>query len=121
MPFLLLLILSVACLPVRWPAPAYTTLTGNLILTRLAVAAWVGVAAVLAHWTRRQLEKDPGRREAVLQRYGACRLYHWFSLFAVYGLTLYALGWGWAVQTVCTREETGQLLFGAEVFILAPF
>jgi STE24 endopeptidase len=127
MPFLLLLLLSLACLPVQWPEPPeWTGLVGSVVLTWTGVGVMVAAAAVLAQNTRRRLRRDPAGREAVLQRYAAWRLYHLIMLFVVYGLALYVLGWGWAVQAACSMgtplpDGVVPLLPGAELLIVLPF
>jgi Zn-dependent protease with chaperone function len=127
MPFLLLLLLSLACLPIQWPQPPpWIGLLGSAGLTWASVALAVGTAAFLAQWTRRQLRRDPGRRENILQRHVTGRFYHLIGLFVVYGVALYGLGWGWVVQTVCSLDTllpdgSVPLLPGGELLIAAPF
>jgi STE24 endopeptidase len=123
MPFLLLLVLAVACLYQGWPRPS-----GDLPLGVWALLAWlpmagaVGVACVVTRWASHRLRQTPEARESVLRRYGVFRSYHIFILIAAYGLTLYELGWGWLVYQFCTvgSEATGYLVPGAELLLLAP-
>jgi Zn-dependent protease with chaperone function len=122
MPFLLLLFLTLVCIPNNWPAPPWTALESTAIsagLTWLGVAVVVGFARTIAAGVTHRLVLDPGRRERVLRRYGRQRTYHLILLIGVYAATLFFLGWGWTVQQFCS--EGNQMLPGAEVVILAPF
>jgi hypothetical protein len=121
MPFLLLLLLTPACLqdfwqqPGTWMAsPAWATL-----FTWAGVAAAVAVAAFVSRGVRRQLVREPGRREEVLGRYGRWRFYQLLCLFAAYGGGVYVLGWGWVVQTLLAPND--RLPPGGDLLILAPF
>jgi hypothetical protein len=126
MPFLLLLLLMLACLPVRWPGPPQGIgLAGAVLLTWSCVALVVLAGAFLAQATRRDAYRGIEFREVILGRHANGRFYHLIGLFVVYGLVLYVLGWGWVVQTVfaMTPTEPGmiRLVPGAELLILAPF
>ena len=62
MPFLLLLFLTLVCLPEakdRSPPPEWLGAWGSVALTWAGVAALVGFAAVLGPWTRRRMEHHP--------------------------------------------------------------
>jgi STE24 endopeptidase len=141
MPFLLLLMLTVSCLPVNWPRPpdwvaacgravlGWFGLTaadggaafGGVLLTWSGVALAVALAAAVSQWTRQAVRRFPERREAIARRHSSWRFYHLLSLFAVYGLSLYVLGWGWVVQGGPVEGSSGEPLPGAEVFVLIPF
>ncbi len=130
MPFLLLLVLTLACWPDNWPKPFWCAWAGLELnplafglLTWLGVALVIGQAAVLARRTRRQLISNPGGRESILEDYGNARFYHLLGLLAFYGLALYLLGWGWTVQSLGPLDEKGkpQMFPGGELVILAPF
>ncbi len=120
MPFLLLLVLTPPCLQDTWPEPGF----GIGSPLQAACLTWGGVAvAVLAAalWAvvvRRQVRRDPARRDVWLQRYGAWRVWHFFLLAGLYGAGVYAFGWGWAVQSWLRLPS---LPPGAELLILAPF
>jgi Zn-dependent protease with chaperone function len=123
MPFLLLLLVTVACLPARWPEPPEVLgTTASALLTWAVVGLWVAAAGFLAGRLRRQLLLHPDQRLAVLRRYASWKLYHLFSLLGVYLLSLYVLGW---VHTA--RGDISEALFGSknfpgvELLILAPF
>ena len=65
----------------------------------------ISMAAIVSLRVRRRLRQCPQERENVLRRYGAFRFYNTLMLFAVYAVALYALGWGWAAQTMCSIGE----------------
>jgi Zn-dependent protease with chaperone function len=124
MPFLLLLLLTFACLPLRWQSNfslGGEDLARNGLLSGSAMAFMVAAAAVLARRTRRQILWQPENRETILQRYGGLRMAHLLGLFVVYGLVLSIFGWGWSVQHICSVEGANQMIPGAELLILAPF
>jgi len=121
MPFLLLLFLTLVCVPDEWPAP-WGVLASPAVsagLTGLGVLLVAGFARAIAAGATRRLTLNPGHRVRVLRRYGRLRTYHIFVLIAVYAVSLYVLGWGWTVQQFC--GSGAQMLPGAEVLILAPF
>jgi Zn-dependent protease with chaperone function len=120
MPFLLLLILTPPCLQESWPEPGsgMTSPGRAAFLTWAAVAGAVAVAVLWAVVVRRQLARDPGRRDAWLHRYGPWRVYHLVLLAGLYGLSVYYFGWGWAVQRLL---GTASVPPGAELLVLAPF
>jgi Zn-dependent protease with chaperone function len=140
MPFLLLLMLTVSCLPVNWPRPpewvaacgravlgcfGWTATddgarAGSVLLTWAGVALAIALAAAIAQQTRRALVRCPERRDTIARRHSSWRFYHLLSLFAVYGLSLYVLGWGWVVQGGA-GEGVGEPLPGAELLVLVPF
>jgi Zn-dependent protease with chaperone function len=120
MPFLLLLILTPPCLQETWPQPGFGMDSPVRIacLTWTAMAGGVAVAALWAVRVRRDLARAPRRRDAWLQCYGPWRVYHLFLLAGLYGLSLYAFGWGWAVQHFL---HTASVPPGGELLVLAPF
>jgi STE24 endopeptidase len=126
MPFLLLLLLTPACLQEVWPQPGpwVGSPAEAALCTWAGVAAAVAVAALVAWRVRRRLAADAGRREDLLTSYGRWRFYQLLSLFAAYGGGVYVLGWGWVVQTLLAPEVNDRAIPlppGAELLILAPF
>jgi Zn-dependent protease with chaperone function len=127
MPFLMLLFLTLACLPDDWSEPliGVATPAGSALVTWLGMGAGASAAALIAGRTRRAVTADPTRRDQVVRRYSTWRLYHLFGLFLLYGLALYVLGWGWAVQQVCMPDGPGipatPLALASELLILSPF
>ncbi len=134
MPFLLLLFLILALLPDRWASPLWVPaapaglseapahprdLLASAALTWLGVALVVAFARFIAASVGRRLADCPAHRESLLHRYGRLRTYHVFILLGTYALSLYVLGWGWTVRSVCAYG--GEMLPGAELLILAPF
>src|SRR5438067_2169187 len=110
MPFLLMVLLTVACLPDVggdvWPEPLLPDAVADSDSARVAWSALLtglGVALVgLNAWrmsrrVARPLERDPNLRDRVLPRYERGRFLHQFALFALLGVALGVFGWGWAV------------------------
>lgn len=105
MPILLLLCLMLACLEVGWPTPwlGYSPLT-SVWLTLASVAAVVAFAGLISLWTIRSLHAGQPR-EPILRRYLRLRYLHFFTALAVFALSLYGLGWGWAVQHFLRMDD----------------
>src|SRR5262249_54874221 len=120
MSFLLMVFLVLVCLPESYPPPPWGgSPAASALLTVLGVGL-VGLHAfVVSRRVSRPLARDPSLRDAVIARYERWRFAHRVGLFAVYGLALVALGWGWAVRQFWAWG--GQPLPGAELLILAPF
>jgi STE24 endopeptidase len=143
MPFLLLLFLTLACLPEKWSEPwtPFASPTTSASVTWLGVVMQTLVARGIALWVQQQLAANPHQRSTIQRRYGRARLYFMLGLMGMYGLSLYVFGWGWAVPTglpqlVETFRESLQRgpstlpewmtspdrpLPGAEILVLAPF
>src|SRR5262249_49604952 len=141
MPLLLLFLLMIAFiwedLPVRedtasnaWMAPSWCqgepTLHQILLFVVLTWAGFVllvAAAAHIAHWTRQQLYFFPGQREQILRRYWNWRLYHLLGLYAFYLLSLFVLGYGWAIAglrpLVMPGHGPGMLPF-TELLLIVP-
>src|SRR5437867_1020157 len=98
MPFLLMLLLMVACLPVHWPPPESFDLWGSIAATWGGMALIVIAVLLLAWWTRFQLIRNPFRREQLARCHATWRFYHSFGLCGFYLTSLYHLGWGWVAQ-----------------------
>jgi Zn-dependent protease with chaperone function len=127
MPFLLLLLLTLVCLPDDpWPAPWWArSLPDPLALSWCATLTWLvvlllaGLAHGVAGRAATHLAVYPGHRERVLRGYGRFRTYYVFLLIGAYALSLYFLGWGWTVQRFCGHGAAE--VPGAELLVLAPF
>ena len=120
MPVLLLLFLTLACLPETWPELAWVpSPLASIGFTWVGVGVETAFAALIAHWAKRALLVDKLPRETVLRGYMRGRWFHTCGLFLTYGLALYAFGYGWAVHFLWSRD--GVPLPGAEVLLLAPF
>jgi Zn-dependent protease with chaperone function len=129
MPFVLMIFLTVACLE-TWQEPALVkspALSTALTWAAAGVAALTSFAA--ARHVCRRLERDPTRRDRLLRRYECFRFWHPLLLLAVFGVSLYAFGWGWAVDghflgVVAPNEQGRQVAVprhGAEPLLLAPY
>src|SRR5436305_8533162 len=121
MPFLLMLFLTLACLPESWPRPAawVGSPVRAVLLTWLGVAAEVALAFVISRRVQQQLHDAGTPREQAVRAYARGRLRHLVGLFVTYGLALYVFGYGWAVHSLWVWH--GHLLPGAELLLLAPF
>ena len=123
MPFLLMVFLTVACLPSWATNPGWApSPTLSAVLTGLGVA----FAALESFWSargvRRAVERAPALRERVAARYERRRFWRQFLLLGIYALSLYAFGWGWAVgQLWCWGGDPKAPLLGVKALILAPF
>jgi Zn-dependent protease with chaperone function len=128
MPFLLMVFLTLVCLPPvkAWPAPLWTESPAwCALLTGLGVALTAFNARRLARGLTRGFRRDPAGRERLLRRYERGRFRHNILLFTVYVLSLVVFGWGWAVGTAWhagpgAQDETPGLP-GTELLLLAPF
>src|SRR5437660_6429927 len=120
MSFLLLLFLTLVCMPESWQEPALFSSTPALsaALTAACMALVVGMAALVSLRVV-ALAHSPDTRDRAARRYGSWRLYHLVTLLGLYALSLYGFGWGWTVQTLLGSEQT--LPAGADVLVLAPF
>lgn len=127
MPFLLLLFLTLVCLPDEWPVPQVGVQSplGSTLLTGLGMAVGIAAAALIAWRTRQRLAREPMQRDRLIRRYSSWRMYHLFGLFAIYSMALYLFGWGWAVQQLCLPDNPGDapgpLALACELLILLPF
>ena len=128
MPFLLLLLLMVACVPVGWQEPPpWIGTQGGIAFTWLGVVLLVAMAAFLAQTTRQQLARRPEQRDSLLRRLATWRFYHLLGLAVVFALGLYVLGWGWIIQEVFAwgpppgSDDLQAMWPGTELLILAPF
>ena len=128
MPFLLLVVLTLACLPdVRpdaggWPEPTWidssrwvSALLSGAVLVLPVLLAWL-----LAWRLRLGLAYFPERRETILRRYERGRGLHQFALFGAYAVALCICGWGWLVGQLWHRGD-GVPLPVPELLVLAPF
>jgi STE24 endopeptidase len=102
-PFLLLLLLALVCLPESWPRPLWLEESGRgfyALLTWSAMAVMILAALQIARRPRAQLLGSFPNREEIYERFRRSRLRHLFALLAIYGLALYAVGWGWTVRSL---------------------
>lgn len=123
MPMLLLLLLTLACLPIRWPQPlSWLNPLAGVAFTWGSVLLAILLVFALAFRTRISLARSPGRRREFLQRMGFWRHVYFISLFASFGLALYVFGWGWIVQG-CPDDGTplDTPWPGSQLLVLAPF
>ena len=103
MPFLLLLLLALVCLPESWPRPLWLEESGRgfyALLTWSVMAVMILAAVQIARRPCAQLLGSFPNREEIYERFRRGRLRHLLALLAVYGLALYAFGWGWTVRSL---------------------
>jgi STE24 endopeptidase len=126
MALLLLICLTLACLPIEWPAPRHgfepwgRADVGSAILTGAIVTALLLIARVFTATTVGRLARDPGDRETAARGHSLRRLVFPFLNLAGLGLALWYGGWGWTVKELLTTKG-GMLLPGAQLLILAPY
>ena len=122
MPFLLLLCLSLACLPVKWPAPYLARTPVESLYGTLATLGVLLAYVVRVTWrTRRRLRTRPEQRDRWLTDYGRARTRFALLAMALFVVALYGCGWGWAVQSVVYGWIGDRPLPpGTELLILAP-
>jgi Zn-dependent protease with chaperone function len=134
MPFLLIIFLTLACLPdVGWDPVKQRPTWGRALpsdwvppswqgalLTWLLVLFMVAWAGWLAWRVSRALQADPAGRDRALQRYERGRRRHHAALFVMYIVVLCVFGWGWVVGEYWSSPG-GWVFPGAELLVLAPF
>ncbi len=131
MPFLLMVFLTLVCLPDEgdWPKPpGIPSAEAGAGITAAGVLAVTGYAWLLARRARRALELGPAGRDAALLRYERGRSAHRLLTFGVYTASLFLFGWGraaywlWGGAGDRPWPELGGLPWsGAELVLLAPF
>src|SRR5262245_55035802 len=127
MPLLLLLCLSLACLPLVWPTPlaaqVFTTFSPwhSLAGTLAVISAMTLAAAFITRVTCRGLSGAADARRKWVRFYGRWRTWYALGQLAAFVFILYGCGWGWAVQSVLRDWHGGPPLPpGCELLILAP-
>ena len=123
MPFLLMVFLTVACLP-KWDAPPgwVDSIFWSAVLTWLAVVFLALEAFWSARRIRRAVDQDADQRDRAARRYERGRFGRQLLLIGVYALSLYAFSWGWAVAQFWSWDGHGkEPMLGVKVLTLAPF
>jgi len=122
MPLLLLICLTLACLPIEWRGPLFdlgpngsAIQTGLVVASLLLIARWISVSAV------RELARDPGARERVGRTYGFRRFLFFFLNLGGLATVLLVCGWGGTVNHAMKFGYRVTPAPGAEVVILAPY
>jgi Zn-dependent protease with chaperone function len=120
MSLLLLICLTLACLPIDWPQSVFGLgRTGSAAVTGGIVVGLFLVARVFSSRTVGRLANHSEDREAIGRAHGLRRLVFLFLNLSGFGFALLACGWGWTVREVLTVD--GFFLPGAELVTLAPF
>jgi Zn-dependent protease with chaperone function len=120
MSFLLMVGLTLVCLPKTYAAPWIDL---SPVQGLYCCVGYVALVGLHAFWVSRRvswpLARYPSRRDAVLDRYERGRRVHQIVLIGLYFFTLTALGWGWAVREAWSGESSSWP--GTELLTLAPF
>ena len=105
MPFLLLIILMAACMPIQWPTPFWNGTPFQAILATAGLVFGILLASwILSRRTVLRLRFHSLSHEKIGNRYGQGRsILFGLSLFA-FGFSLLELGWGWAVQDLLSIQ-----------------
>lgn len=120
MPFLLLLLLALTCLPVAWPQPpAWLGQGGSVLFTWAGILCLCLVAALFTWRCRARLVAEPESRGRLLKRFNRLRRNYLYLLMGYYFLALSYFGWGYTLQ-VCWPGQP-QHIPGLQVLLLAPF
>lgn len=120
MPFLLLLLLALTCLPVAWPEPPeWLGAPGSVLLTWAGILFLAVLAIVLTCLYRRWMNRQPDERFSFLKRFNRLRRRYLLLLMAYYLFALFFLGWGHSLQSRWPGHP--QHVPGLQVLLLAPF
>jgi len=128
MPFLLMVFLTLACLPEMeiWPEPLIPApfhldpATWSVVQTVLIMCVPLLYAFYGSRTVARPLKRDPMLRDQVLRRYDRSRFIHQLLLFGCFALAMGVGGWGWSVNEFWQVAGFGTLP-GPELVVLAPF
>jgi STE24 endopeptidase len=134
MPFFLLLLLLIVCLPGSWPRPLIPlepSVLASSLLTALCVAGSVFWAVLIVHRTQQGAALATADRSPCARQYSRMRARHGLAIIGLYALALFVFGWGWVVQTLLTPstgqadagvgEPPGAMYPGGELLILLPY
>lgn len=120
MPFLLLLLLALTCLPVAWPEPPDWLGEGGSILVTWTGIFLLGLMTAVVTWRcRRRILVEPESRYTLLKRFNTFRKRHMLVLMGYYLVALFSLGWGYTLQARWPGHP--QHIPGMQLLLLAPF
>jgi STE24 endopeptidase len=120
MPFLLMLCLSLACLPIEWRPPQFLADPRFSLIGTAALIAGVVVGARRIATKTCRLLADPKTRSQALSYYGRRRTQHALLLMVAFVVALYVFGWGWLVKTNVQAQFGERLVPAVELLIMAP-
>lgn len=128
MPFLLMVFLTLVCLPDLdlWSEPLLPApwnmepVVWSALLTGLSMYVPLVYAFFVTRQVVRPLRRDARLRDELARRYERLRFIHQFLLLGCFSLALGVGGWGWSVNSFWRTEPIG-LLPVAELVVLAPF
>jgi len=120
MPFLLMLFLTLVCLPERWsqPGPWIPTPGVGFLLTWTTIAIHLGIALWIVRRVRRLVRGEPRYSDRASGFYSRARTWHSLGLLGLFTVCLYGFGWGWVVQSLWQHNDTALPL--GDLLILAP-
>jgi Zn-dependent protease with chaperone function len=123
MQLIVLLVLSLACYSVAWPAPLVGPADVEWVLwvTAGVVGAFVAISWLIGWRTQRALRHPFAARKRIFRRYHRARLLYLLTCLAVYVGLLYLVGWGWAVQLLLADGVPAQMPVASELLLLAPY
>ncbi len=126
MPILLVLALTVACLPVPWPEPLVGGgATTAVKFTAAAFGLSLLISIALRTWVVRTLRKSPIRKSEVADLYVRLRRVMFFANVGLVATCILAFGWGWFVQQtfVVIDPIKSKLILApfAELLVPAPY
>lgn len=127
MSLLLLLLLTLACLPIEWPPPMFGMgPTGSAALTGGIVAGLLIVARLFTIATVHRITSNPHDREAAGRAHGVRRLVFFFLNLGGFGIAMLCCGWATTVREALTINGyyvggVEYYVAGAELVVLAPF
>ena len=119
MSLLLLIFLTIACLPINWPKPLFgIEPEGSAAISGGIVAGLLLLAKLFSHLTVSRIIRDPASRESIARAHGLRRLSFFFLNLLGFAIVLVG-GWGWTVRQAFTVND--DYLPGAELVILVPY
>jgi Zn-dependent protease with chaperone function len=125
MPFLLMILLTLVCLPGPggWPAPlGIESSAWSVSWTMFGVAFVGGYAWWVNHRLAVALDSPLVHRSAVVRRYERQRFIGQLFMLGSYVLAMVVFGWGWTVaQLAPAGAKAGGEFPGAELLLLSPF
>ncbi len=120
MPYLVLLVLALTCMPEQLPEPpSWLPRWGSVLLACASVGILLLLASVGVQRFCRKLRKEPLQSDLILRRYLRFRRFHTFVLVGMYLGILYLGGWGRTVKDFWTVQNWA--IPGAELLMLLPF
>ncbi|MGF1580937.1 MAG: M48 family metallopeptidase [Gemmataceae bacterium] len=120
MPYLVLLVLGLTCVPDELPKPpSWLPPWGSVLLAGASVVVLRLLANVAVRRFCRKLRRDPLQSDRIVRQYLRFRRFHTFVLVGMYLGLLFLGGWGRTVKDFLTFETWA--FPGTELLVLLPF